>query len=106
MIEDFQKKTALPDIQSTRDERNIAIDKVGVTAVSFPIQFASSSESLVTPAQHTIANFDLFVSLPKDERGTHMSRFLQVFPVRWRRSAVEVRERHRWFQRDPDPDAA
>lgn len=78
MIEDFQKKTALPDIQSTRDERNIAIDKVGVTAVSFPIQFASSSESLVTPAQHTIANFDLFVSLPKDERGTHMSRFLQV----------------------------
>ena len=65
----------LPDIQSTADARQIAIQKVGVTSVQFPVQFASS------PAAHpqsTVATFDLFVSLPENVRGTHMSRFLQA----------------------------
>lgn len=75
MSRDLQQATPIPDIQSTRDDRNIAIEKVGVTAVSYPIQFASSTE---TPAQHTVASFDMFVSLPEEDRGTHMSRFLQV----------------------------
>lgn len=86
----------LPDIQSTRDDRNIAIEHVGVTAVSYPIQFVSSRATLV---QSTVASFDMFVSLSGEQRGTHMSRFLQILsdwdgPLSYR-SLVEVCQRIR-----------
>ncbi len=65
----------MPDIQGTHDRRNIAIDKVGVKNVRYPI-------ALYCPAnggtQHTVAVFDMYVSLPHHQKGTHMSRFLEV----------------------------
>ncbi len=67
----------LPDIQSSVDDRNIAISRVGVTSVSWPILFVSSSDRSVTQ-QSTVGSFDMFVSLPADRKGTHMSRFLQL----------------------------
>ncbi len=62
------------DIQSLQDSRNITIDKVGVKNVQYPIIV----EDRANEFQNTVANLDMFVELPHDHRGTHMSRFLEV----------------------------
>jgi GTP cyclohydrolase I len=64
----------LPDIQKTPDQRNIAIDKVGVRKVKFPIVVLDRANE----RQHTIGDFTLTVDLPSEFKGTHMSRFLEV----------------------------
>jgi GTP cyclohydrolase IB len=63
----------LPDEQSRADERNIAIERVGVRAIRHPIIV----ETLEGP-QPTVATIDMAVYLPADVKGTHMSRFLEV----------------------------
>ncbi len=62
------------DIQSLKDKRNIAIDRVGVKNVKYPI-IVDDRENKV---QHTVATIDIFVDLPHHHRGTHMSRFIEV----------------------------
>jgi GTP cyclohydrolase I len=65
---------SLPDVQGLPDRRRIAINKVGVKDVRYPI-------TLRTPcggAQNTVANVNMYVSLPADRKGTHMSRFLEI----------------------------
>ncbi len=64
----------LPDIQKTPDQRNIAIDRVGVRKVKFPIVVLDRAHE----RQHTIGDFTLTVDLPSEFKGTHMSRFLEV----------------------------
>lgn len=68
-------KAAMPDVQSSRDERQVAIDKVGVRGIRYPI-------TLKTPDgehdQHTVAQVSMYVALPHYQKGTHMSRFLEV----------------------------
>lgn len=66
--------TPLVDIQNSRDARNIAIDKVGVRGVKFPIVVLDRANE----RQHTIGSFTLTVDLPHHFKGTHMSRFLEV----------------------------
>jgi len=66
--------TSLPDMQNSRDERNIAIDKVGVRNVMYPIVVLDRAKD----KQHSSGNFQLTVDLPKEFKGTHMSRFLEV----------------------------
>lgn len=66
--------TSLRDIQSSIDERNIAIDRVGVRAVKYPIQLRERDNG----PQHTVGNFTLTVDLPREFKGTHMSRFMEV----------------------------
>jgi GTP cyclohydrolase I len=66
--------TPLVDIQSTPDQRNIAIDKVGVKCVKYPIKVRERENGL----QHTVGVLSLTVDLPKEFKGTHMSRFLEV----------------------------
>jgi len=67
-------QTPLVDIQSTPDQRNIPIDKVGVKRVKYPIQVRERENGL----QHTVGILSLTVDLPKEFKGTHMSRFLEV----------------------------
>ncbi len=74
MAPDSKASNDLPDVQSASDERNIAINRVGISDVSYPIQFKSAGKA----PQSTIATFDMFVSLAADRKGTHMSRFLQA----------------------------
>ena len=62
------------DVQSEQDKRNIAIDKVGINSLSWPIQVLDRYNGI----QETIANVSLSVFLPRDYRGTHMSRFIEV----------------------------
>src|SRR5580765_280920 len=67
-------KTILHDKQSERDDRQLPIDKVGVRGLRFPIQIRDKAHVL----QNTVAIVGLFVDLPKEFKGTHMSRFLEV----------------------------
>lgn len=65
---------ALADIQNTPDTRQIAIDKVGVRKVRYPIVVLDRANG----DQHTIGDFTLTVALPQEFKGTHMSRFVEV----------------------------
>jgi GTP cyclohydrolase I len=69
----FLKTAAMPDVQSSVDHRNIAIDRVGIRGVRHPIQV--KTEAGVQPS---VAVIDLDVSLPGDKKGTHMSRFIAL----------------------------
>lgn len=64
----------LQDKQSERDHRELRIDKVGVRGLRFPIQVRDKAHAV----QNTIATIGLFVDLPKEFKGTHMSRFIEV----------------------------
>src|SRR6202142_1643253 len=64
----------LYDKQSERDHRELRIDKVGVRGLRFPVQVRDKARSL----QNTVATIGMFVDLPKEFKGTHMSRFIEV----------------------------
>src|SRR5580692_13128331 len=66
--------TKLDDKQSERDTRELRIDKVGVRGLRFPIQVHDKARSV----QNTVATIGMFVDLPKEFKGTHMSRFVEV----------------------------
>jgi GTP cyclohydrolase I len=63
----------MPDVQSSADTRQIAIDKVGIKSIRHPVRVADKSDGV----QHTIANFNMYVYLPHNFKGTHMSRFIE-----------------------------
>ena len=64
----------LHDKQSEADYRDLRIDKVGVRGLRFPIQVRDKAFAI----QNTVATIGMFVDLPKEFKGTHMSRFLEV----------------------------
>src|SRR6266478_6509303 len=64
----------LHDKQSERDHRELRIDKVGVRGLRFPIQVRDKARAV----QNTVATIGMFVDLPKEFKGTHMSRFIEV----------------------------
>lgn len=76
---------AIPDIQSSADTRRIAIDKVGIKAIRHPVQVKDRAAGL----QHTIALFNMYVGLPHDFKGTHMSRFVEILNMGEREISVE-----------------
>jgi GTP cyclohydrolase IB len=61
----------IPDTQSERDERHLAIQRVGVKSVRYPLQLRIGN--VIAP---TVALWDLDVALPAEQKGTHMSRFV------------------------------
>ena len=69
-----QPVEVMPDVQAASDRRRIAIEKVGVKDVIYPIVLRMPDGG----EQHTIATIDMYVSLPHHQKGTHMSRFLEV----------------------------
>ncbi len=62
------------DVQNSKDTRGIAIDKVGIKNLRYPISVLDRKKSL----QHTVAGINMYVDLPHYFKGTHMSRFLEV----------------------------
>ena len=68
------RRAKLHDKQSERDHRELRIDKVGVRGLRFPIQVRDKARSV----QNTVATIGMFVDLPKEFKGTHMSRFIEV----------------------------
>ncbi len=64
----------LLDKQSERDHRKLRIDKVGVRGLRFPIQVRDKAHTV----QNTVATIGMYVDLPQEFKGTHMSRFIEV----------------------------
>jgi len=64
----------MPDLQKSIDTRNIAIDKVGVKDIRYPIVVLDKSKA----RQHTVARINMYVDLPHHFKGTHMSRFIEI----------------------------
>ena len=64
----------LTDVQNSKDGRGIAIDKVGIKNLHYPISVLDKAKSF----QHTVADINMYVDLPHYFKGTHMSRFLEV----------------------------
>jgi GTP cyclohydrolase FolE2 len=62
----------MPDVQSHPDTRELAIDRVGIRNLRYPIRFVDGSD----PPVHTIAHCSAYVALPADRKGTHMSRLV------------------------------
>ncbi len=65
----------LSDKQSEPDHRQLRIDKVGVRGLRFPVQVRDKTTHAL---QNTVATVGLFVDLPQEFKGTHMSRFVEV----------------------------
>jgi len=63
------------DIQNEEDTRAIPLQKVGVKGVKYPVSVLDKNKK----TQTTTATVDLFVNLPHNFKGTHMSRFIEVF---------------------------
>ena len=71
--------SVMPDVQGSPDARNVAIDRVGVKNVRYPIALVRPNAQPGQPKrQHTVAQIDMYVALPHHQKGTHMSRFLEV----------------------------
>jgi len=64
----------MPDLQKSADARRIAIDKVGVKDIRYPIVVLDRARK----EQHTVARVNMYVDLPHHFKGTHMSRFIEV----------------------------
>ena len=62
----------IPDTQSERDERHLAIQRVGVKDVRYPLRLRVAAGA----EQSTAALWNLDVALPAEKKGTHMSRFV------------------------------
>jgi GTP cyclohydrolase IB len=63
----------IPDVQSTPDTRRIAIQRVGVKGVRYPIRIKTSSG-----VQSSVGSWNMYVHLPEHKKGTHMSRFIAL----------------------------
>jgi len=67
-------EAVMSDVQNSKDTRHIPINKVGIKDIRHPIRVRDRSEG----EQNTIANFNMYVNLPHDFKGTHMSRFVHI----------------------------
>ncbi len=63
----------MEDVQSSVDNRKIAINQVGIKSLKFPINFSDNAK-----IQATVAVVGMYVSLPDNVKGTHMSRFISI----------------------------
>lgn len=79
------KYEAIPDVQNLADTRHLAIDKVGIKGIRHPVVVKDKSVGV----QHTIAGFNMYVHLPHNFKGTHMSRFVEILNHHGREISVE-----------------
>ena len=64
----------IEDVQGRADTRRIPINKVGIKDIFHPVKVKDRARG----EQHTVANFNMYVNLPHDFKGTHMSRFVEI----------------------------
>ncbi len=62
------------DVQNLKDNRNIDIQKVGVKGIKYPIIVLDKMNG----TQHVNATVNMYVNLPHQFKGTHMSRFIEI----------------------------
>ena len=66
--------TDVEDVQAHADTRQLPINRVGIKDIRHPVRVKDRSAG----EQHTIASFNMYVSLPHNFKGTHMSRFVEI----------------------------
>ncbi len=76
---------AIPDVQGSADLRQLPINKVGIKSIRHPVKVLDKSGGV----QHTIAVFNMYVGLPHNFKGTHMSRFVEILNTNNREVSVE-----------------
>jgi GTP cyclohydrolase IB len=64
----------IADVQARRDDRDLAIDQVGIRGLRYPLDFIDADGV----ARGTVATCDVYVALPADQKGTHMSRLVEL----------------------------
>ena len=77
--------TEIEDVQGSADTRRIAINKVGIKDIRHPVRVQDRSEG----EQHTVATFSMYVYLPHNFKGTHMSRFVEILNGHEREISVD-----------------
>ncbi len=75
----------IPDVQASPDSRKLAIDQVGVKAIRHPVKIMERAGGV----QHTVASFNMYVGLPHQFKGTHMSRFVEILSAHEREITVD-----------------
>ncbi|MBA0903198.1 MAG: GTP cyclohydrolase I FolE2 [Candidatus Nitrotoga sp.] len=75
----------IADVQNMADTRHLVIHKVGIKSIRHPVHVKDKSMGV----QHTIATFNMYVRLPHNFKGTHMSRFVEVLNHHGREISVE-----------------
>ena len=68
------KRLPIPDVQGSPDTRRLAIDRVGIKSIRHPVKIREREGGV----QHTVAHFNMYVGLPHQFKGTHMSRFVEI----------------------------
>ncbi len=76
---------AIEDVQNTADTRRMPINKVGIKDIRHPVRVRDRTGG----DQHTIANFNMYVNLPHNFKGTHMSRFVEILNEHEREISVQ-----------------
>jgi GTP cyclohydrolase I len=77
--------TAIEDVQNRQDTRRIPINKVGIKDIRHPVRVRDQTGA----DQHTVAMFNMYVNLPHNFKGTHMSRFVQILESHEREITTE-----------------
>jgi GTP cyclohydrolase IB len=67
------ERIAFGDVQSRPDSRNLRLDAVGVKELRYPITIQAGGEEV-----RTTAILSMTVGLSATEKGTHMSRFVEL----------------------------
>ena len=75
----------IADVQGSADTRRIPINKVGIKDIKHPVRVRDRDGG----EQHTVANFNMYVNLPHNFKGTHMSRFVEILNNHEREISVE-----------------
>ncbi len=79
------KRSSIEDVQNRADTRRVPINKVGIKDVYHPVRVKDRSGG----EQHTVANFNMYVALPHNFKGTHMSRFVEILHKHEREISVD-----------------
>ena len=78
----------MSDVQKAPDFRKLAINKVGVKDISYPIVVMDKNDAF----QHTVARVNMYVDLPHHFKGTHMSRFMEILNAYREKMALDKME--------------
>ncbi|MGQ9733353.1 MAG: GTP cyclohydrolase FolE2 [Candidatus Zipacnadales bacterium] len=77
----------MKDVAAELDERGITIQRVGVRDIHLPVRIREKNGGHA----RVVGTFDTSVELAHYQRGTHMSRFVEILS-RWSKRAIDERE--------------
>jgi hypothetical protein len=76
---------SMPDVQGSIDHRSQPIQRVGVRGLRYPMMWQSGGAAVPS-----VAIWNLFVALPAEQKGTHMSRFVALLESRARDMSLDA----------------